>query len=447
MKGLPVLFTVVMVAILVSLPASAAVSIGGDQGYFAISSDPSGATVYFDGQYHGTTPVTVAVYTSGTPHHTISLSLEGYQPWVRTYNENPVPGETISVNADLVFIPVTQPATPMPGSGKGYYAISSSPIGANVYFDGSYRGLTPVTIEVPSTGTPGHSVRLTLSGYQDWTASLSGNPADGQTIPVTAYLTPVSSSGNIFVDSSPSAATAVLDGGYSQVTPCTFTNVGPGPHQIQVTKPGYQPWSTTISVSAGFTTQVTATLRQVTPDSGTIYAVSLPQGASVYVDGVYYGPAPQLASGLSPGYHQVRLSLSGFQEWVGQVPVTAGGTTTVSQTLSVGSTTRPTLGPGTGVLSVSSVPAGAQVFVDDVFIGITPVTTPPVTSGSHQVLVRLSGYADWLTTVQVSPGQTTPVQATLTPGVTTAPTKGGVAPFMAVLSLCMLAFLARGRRK
>lgn len=446
MKGSAIVISVLIISVLALSPASAAVGIGGDQGYFAISSNPSGATVYFDGQYRGTTPVTVPVSATGTPSHTVSLSLQGYQPWMRTYNENPPAGETITVSANLVFTPVTRPVTPLPGAGKGYYVISSSPLGANVYFDGSYRGLSPATIEVSSTGTPGHSVRLSLSGYQDWTTSLAGNPSDGQTIPVTAYLTPASSYGSISVTSSPSGATAVLDGGYTEITPCTFSSVSAGQHNIRVNKQGYSSWTADVSVAAGMNTDVSAKLEPVTPATGTIYAVSLPQGAGVTVDGISYGPAPQLASGLSPGYHQVRLSLSGFQDWSGQVLVTAGSTTTVSQTLSVGPTARPTTGPGTGLLSVVSLPAGAQVYVDDLFIGVTPLTTPPVTAGSHQVLVRLSGYADWLTSVQVSTGQTVAVEAVLSP-VSPTPTEGGPGPGLAILTLGILAFAVSKRKR
>jgi hypothetical protein len=428
---------ILIAALLFAIPAAA--QIGGDQGYFSISSSPSGAAVTFDGSYKGTTPVTVAVYTSGTPQHTVSLSLAGYQPWTQTINENPGAGQTIPIHADLIFIPVTEPTT-LIGGGKGYYAISSVPSGASVYFDNTYRGTTPLTVEVASTGTPGHSIRMTLPGYQDWDASYPGNPGEGQTIQVTAYLTPVTQYGSISVDSNPDRATAILDGGNSQLTPCTFSSVLPGVHTIQISLSGYQPYSTTTSVSAGKSTYVFASLTPLAPTTGTIYATSLPQGASVYVDGVYYGPAPQLATGLTPGFHEVRLALSGFEDWVGQVQVFAGQTTTVSQTLPASPTTRPTTAPGTGTLSVSSSPSGAQVFVDNVYAGVTPVSLTSVSTGSHIVLLKLAGYSDFEVTAQVSAGQTTPVSATLIP-VTTQPTQGPVPAPLALLALVTAALV------
>jgi hypothetical protein len=423
--------------------AAAADEIGGDNGYFKITSDPSGGAVYFDGSYKGTTPVTFPVLVTGNPSHSIRVTKSGYYDWQQTYQGNPAEGETISVNADLVFIPVTQQTT-LIGGGKGYYSISSAPSGGNVYFDGSYKGTTPVTVEVASQGTPGHTVSISLSGYETWSTSLSGNPASGQTIPVTAYLTAIQSYGSISVTSNPSGATAVLDGGSSQTTPCTFTGVSPGSHTVYVSKSGYTGVSKTVTVSGGSTTQVSVTLNQVPPETGTIYVVSTPQGANAYVDGVYYGITPALATGLSPGNHQVRISLSGFQDWVGTVYVASGSTTTVTQTLHVGTPT-PTQSTGTGAVAVSSNPSGAQVFVDNVYEGITPLTIPSVQPGTHSFLIRLAGYADWQVSETVQSGQTTQIAATLSPVPT--PTEGAMPSALALLATGLLGFAIVSKRK
>jgi len=332
------------------------------------------------------------------------------------------------------------------GGDTGQFYITSSPSGAQVYFDGSYKGTTsnsPIIVEVSSTGAPGHTIRLTRSGYQEWNQYYSGNPSDGQYVYVSASLTPVQNYGSISVTSSPSGATAILDGSNSQITPCTFHNVVQGTHTVQVTKSGYSTWSTTTSVTAGLNTQVYASLSVITPNTGSIYVTSLPTGASVYVDGTYYGVAPALASGLTPGYHQVRISLSGFQDWVGSVNVQSDVTTKVSQTLSVGPT--QTSIPGTGSISVNSNPAGADVYLDNGYVGISPLTIPSVTAGSHVILLTHPGYANWQATVDVQQGATASVDATLFPAPTGAPTKAPLPASVAVLSLGLVAvaFLVR----
>jgi hypothetical protein len=345
-------------------------------------------------------------------------------------------GQTISVNAHLVFIPVTQPTT-LIGGGKGYYSLSSYPSGGSVYFDGSYKGTTPVTVQVASEGTPGHTVSISLSGYETWSMSLAGNPASDQTIPVNAYLTPIQSYGSISVSSNPSGATAVLDGGTSQTTPCTFTGVSPGSHTVYVSKSGYTGVSRTVTVNGGSTTQVSVTLNQVTPDTGSIYIVSTPQGANTYVDGVYYGITPALATGLSPGNHKVRISLTGFQDWIGSVYVIGGSTTTVTETLHVPTAT-PTQPPGTGSVAVSSNPSGAQVFMDNIYEGITPLTLSSVQPGTHTFLIKQAGYADWQVTEPVQSGQTIQIAASLSPVST--PTQGAMPVTLALMAMGLLGY-------
>jgi hypothetical protein len=52
-----------------------------------------------------------------------------------------------------------------------------------------------------------------------------------------------------------------------------------------------------------------------------------------------------------------------------------------------------TLKPAPGVLSVSTVPAGARLFVDDKLCGQTPFTLGSLESGPHVIKVELEGYA------------------------------------------------------
>lgn len=70
----------------------------------------------------------------------------------------------------------------------------------------------------------------------------------------------------------------------------------------------------------------------------------------------------------------------------------------------------PTLQYGT--LSVTSVPDGARVEVDGVFVGYTPLRYGTV-SGTHRVTVELEGYTAFDTNVTLAGGQTLEVQATL----------------------------------
>ena len=63
-------------------------------------------------------------------------------------------------------------------------------------------------------------------------------------------------------------------------------------------------------------------------------------------------------------------------------------------------------------LKISSTPTGSKVFVDDLYEGRTHLRVP-VDPGQHILKAKLSGYADWLMTVNVKPGETLSINANL----------------------------------
>jgi GH25 family lysozyme M1 (1,4-beta-N-acetylmuramidase) len=71
----------------------------------------------------------------------------------------------------------------------GSISVSSSPSGANIYLDGSFRGLTPYTITNVPVGV--HTIRLSLAGYQDWSTNVQVTA--GETSYVYASLIPITS--------------------------------------------------------------------------------------------------------------------------------------------------------------------------------------------------------------------------------------------------------------
>jgi len=66
-----------------------------------------------------------------------------------------------------------------------------------------------------------------------------------------------------------------------------------------------------------------------------------------------------------------------------------------------------------GALQVASRPSGAQVFVDDVRVGVTPMSLAEVSAGSHRVRIELPGFRRWATAVNVETGARARVGASL----------------------------------
>jgi hypothetical protein len=386
-------------------------TIGGDTGYYALNSDPSGASATVDGQDAGVTPTVYPVYTTGAPGHTIMMTLPGYQPYSRYVSGNPPAGGTVTINAALVPIPITLPTTPPVVGQNGYYAVSANVDGASVSLDNTNYGVAPVTIPVSTSGTPGHTISVAKPGYQTWSQFFPGNPPAGQTISVYASLIPNVQTGTIYVTSNPSGATATLDDGSDVgVTPMTFYSVPTGSHNIRVTSPGYQQYSTNIVVSAGATSNVYASL---TPNQqqGSISVASVPVGAGLYVDTIYQGETNQIVGNLAIGSHTVTLKAAGYQTWQSNVQVYSGQTSYVTATLV------PVQSPTTGDIIVTSVPSGAAVYVNSNYQGTTSISSPlditGLQPGTVTVVLKKSGYNDYTTTTNVVAGTTAQISATL----------------------------------
>ena len=80
-----------------------------------------------------------------------------------------------------------------------------------------------------------------------------------------------------------------------------------------------------------------------------------------------------------------------------------------------------------GNISVTSTPGGATIYLDGAGTGITTSAVIDAASGSHTILLRLSGYQDYSQAVTVIDNQTSVVSASLT-AVVSAPTISGISP-------------------
>jgi hypothetical protein len=410
----------------VTLPAPP----GGEQGYFSINSLPPGGDVYFDNSFAGETPVIVPVSTTGNPNHNIRISLAGYEEWSSTYNGNPQAGQTIPITAQL-----------SPSAQTGNIQVVSTPSGAMVTLDRSQSANTPYTFYNIPVGT--HEVSVYMSGYQTWYSTLNVN--EQQTSYVNAVLQPIVTTGTLSVSSSPSGAAVYVDGIYQGVTSTTIGNLVPGSHSVKLTKAGYQDWTGSVSIASGSTTYLSPTLVvNPQPQYATVSISSNPSGANVYGDGVYIGQtrsgSPLTFTNVKPGVHTLRLTKSGYQDYETTQNVVAGQDYVVSVTLN------PVQNPTTGGISVISAPSGAEVYLNNAFKGLTPITLDSLAPGSYTVLVKLSGYQDWQATQQVTAGQTSQISATLIPtAATPTPTQTGLLPLTIIAGIGILLFAA-GKR-
>ncbi|HOD86015.1 MAG TPA: PEGA domain-containing protein [Methanoculleus sp.] len=413
-----------------AIPAVSA-QIGGDEGWYRVHCNIDGADVYFDGRYQGTTyggSLDLPVYTTGSPYSTIRVEKSGYHTYTGSLPSSPAAGETVDVYVTL-----------QPVETAGSIHVTSSPSSAAIYLNGQYKGVTPLTIPDLSPGT--YSLEAEHQGYQSDSSTVTVR--SGQQSSIQFTLTPIEQYGSIKVTSSPSGAYVYMDGKYRGQTPLTLTSVSAGKHTIELDLAGYYDWTSTLSVSPGVTSSISAHLSPIPSETtGAIDVVSYPAGADVFLDEKYQGRTPSAGvytiSNVQVGGHTVRVALSGYQDYTTSVIVSAATTSHVTATLQPG---QPST---TGSISVTSSPAGAQVYIDNVYRGITPLTLDGIPTGTHQVRLALAGYSDYSTTVEVGAGSTSSASASLSP-IQTPGT--GMAPFAAVGALGLIGLLVAMRRR
>ncbi|MGC9064421.1 MAG: PEGA domain-containing protein, partial [bacterium] len=199
----------------------------------SINSNPSGASVYIDGIYRGTTP-TYNYVSYG--FHTVRLVLEGYKDYETS----------IRVTEDATFNFSLERA-------EGALVVFSNPPNAEVYIDGAYYGKTPITIQRLSVGRK--TVLLKLSGYADWTDDV--NITEGEIAQINATL---KLAGTLQVSSSINGAKVYLDGKEIGVTPFTSSNIPEGTHNLSIELFGYKTWEGIVEVYPRQTTNIFAKL-------------------------------------------------------------------------------------------------------------------------------------------------------------------------------------------
>ena len=79
-----------------------------------------------------------------------------------------------------------------------------------------------------------------------------------------------------------------------------------------------------------------------------------------------------------------------------------------------GSLPSPAAPDGTGTVTISSEPDGAEIFVDEKFLGNAPASLK-LSAGSHAILLRFPGHGDWRRTLGVLKSSKVSLRATLEP--------------------------------
>lgn len=134
----------------------------------------------------------------------------------------------------------------------------------------------------------------------------------------------------------------------------------------------------------------------------TVTINTVPTNADVSIDGEYVGKSPVTVE-ITPGNHIVEVTKEHYLPV--QKEITVSGSTTITIRLQ----------PDWGLVNVYSEPSGADVYIDGQLVGTTPLKEFNLTIGTHEVRIVKEDYQEYVTQVEISPGSTKSITATLKP--------------------------------
>jgi hypothetical protein len=325
----------------------------------------------------------------------------------------------------LVLIGITACIVPAAAAGNAWFEIKSEPSSAWACIDHWNCHDTPVTFSVEPNSY--HTLSVYKEGYQISTQTVYGS-GPGETTPITvSLLQNPQHFGTLDLNSSPTGAGIWIDLAYYGKTPQIIGGLSAGAHSLTLKKAGFYDLTQSMVITAGETTRTNLGLvgYPAQPGYGSLQVDSTPGGAAIFLNNNYQGST--LAKGeafdinqLIPGTYTLKLTLSHYQTYTSTVDIREGMVYDI-HAMMVPETPGPTPDT-TGDITVRSSPSGANIYLDNAYRGLTPLTLVDIPQGSHAILLKMNGYQDWQSSVNVPAGSIIDVSGTLSSSPISNPT-------------------------
>ena len=192
-----------------------------------ISSVPAGAAIEVDGKPAGVTPA--------------KLELDAGIRRVQVLS----PGLRLWTSSVVVDAGVAQKIGPITlGAADARVTVRSIPSGAQVTTGGSFRGLTPVTIDL----SPGmsHSVSVARAGYAPWTREIAAEAGKESSLDARLAALLV----DVRIQGEPTDSEVFVNGNSQGKAPVSL-QLPASRHRIEVRKEGYSPYIADLALAPG----------------------------------------------------------------------------------------------------------------------------------------------------------------------------------------------------
>jgi formylglycine-generating enzyme required for sulfatase activity len=183
--------------------------------------------------------------------------------------------------------------------------LGSVPSGAIVTVDGKDMGKTPIVLELTAGG---HDVQLSAEGYKTWRERLvvkAENPQEFKNI----QLQPAD--GLLAIRTSPPGARVMIEKRYIGQSPLEVALAPATPHNIYLSKSGYEEVRRSIQIETGEKETLAITLQAV---KGIVHFSVQPAGSRLFINGKSIGKVPQKINLLAT-VQNIEIRKKGYQPY------------------------------------------------------------------------------------------------------------------------------------
>ncbi|MDF7807708.1 PEGA domain-containing protein [Pontiellaceae bacterium B12219] len=206
--------------------------------------------------------------------------------------------------------------------------------------------------------------------------------------------------GSIVIKSTPERAEVLVNGTVQGTAPVTIAGLVAGDYIVELRKSGFERAYKSVSLLEGQEMEVALNMKPIT---GLLLVDSNPQGADVVIEGISKGSTPLLLTDLPLGEYNLEfkspklLPRTMKAELADRTPVRVYAE----------------LVSNTAQLDVTSVPDGAEVRINGILAGQTPLRIEEVQAGEADVKVSKRGYTPYQIRMQFEATKPYKVDASL----------------------------------
>lgn len=205
----------------------------------------------------------------------------------------------------------------------------------------------------------------------------------------------------VSLSSQPAGAAVYVDGVNRGPSPLMLFDLQPGRHQVKFRLNGYVDADEFVTTGEGSAVDRNVVLEE---EKGLLLLKSDPVGCHIKIDGIAAGVTPRFVGNLTTkDVHTIKLSKPGYREQTITVRFNGREPLVREETLMLDS----------GVVNLITDPAGAEVMVNGIVRGKTPLLVRDIPKGTATIKFKLDGFKEEVRELRMNAGEQQTLSVTL----------------------------------